>query len=88
MGLTKKMKWKYHIIKENGVYQLGVVLSDKKKNHSWSIVSDTCTESASELVDDLGQRFLDAITNEVLIVKGNKLTKCKTKIVTKRKFGE
>jgi len=82
------MKWKYNIIKENGMYYLAVILSDKKKNHSWSIVNDTCAETASELVDDLGARFLDALRNEVLIVKNNKLCKTKERSVTKKKLGE
>jgi hypothetical protein len=67
------MTWKYHIIKDKDGYWLAEVFSDKKKNHSWCKILDTCCDTPEELQDELKMRFIDSIKNEVLLVKKNKL---------------
>ena len=73
------MTWKYHIIKDKDGYWLAEVFSDKKKNHSWCKILDTCCDTPEELQDELKMRFIDSIKNEVLLVKKNKLCQNKNK---------
>ena len=73
------MTWKYHIIKDKDMYWLAAVFSDKKNNHSWCKILDTCCDTPEELQDELKMRFIDSIKNEVLLVKKNKLCQNKNK---------